>query len=421
MAKLCSNLYEINQQVEFLLKEDLYKDCSTIEDIKKRFDEIILSHKTIKEACYILHNKDVKENGDAVAPHFHIFIKLDKSRNAEETVSKWFSIPLCQVNLASSFCKTNALKWAFMVLYSIHYPSSSKSSQKLKDGEKHLYEINECKTFGFNLEDYINQLQELKDNENKIALEKKQLKEEEENFDLLLTDYAEGKIQYFELMDSISTRIKIKYINKIESASKIRAKNYAALNQKKKKKIIYVYSKNGGKGKTTFAYYYAEKILKINDRRNIFQSSSQNDPFQDYKDEKVVILDDYRDSTFSYSDLLRLIDPNYSSSGIKSRYYNKVLEADTIIFTSVQNPYDMYQNVEEDKGQFYRRLSEVYILEDDNIFVSIPFKNQADKFVLSGSQKLPVSISQVFKEVSIIPETEKDLTDRFQEIFDLFK
>ena len=47
-----------------------------------------------------------------------------------------------------------------------------------------------------------------------------------------------------------------------------------------------------------------------------------------------LILDDLRPSCIGLSDLLKMLD-NHTSSSVKSRYYNKVLECKLIIITSI--------------------------------------------------------------------------------------
>jgi adenosyl cobinamide kinase/adenosyl cobinamide phosphate guanylyltransferase len=110
-------------------------------------------------------------------------------------------------------------------------------------------------------------------------------------------------------------------------------------------------------GKTTWAKEYCKQHNK-----DFYVSSSDNDPLQDYKGQKVLILDDARDSTFSFNNLLKLLD-NHTSSSVKSRYNNKVFNGDTIIITSVIPINKWYKNnlerpVEEERlKQLYRRIT----------------------------------------------------------------
>jgi hypothetical protein len=122
---------------------------------------------------------------------------------------------------------------------------------------------------------------------------------------------------------------------------------------------------NKGTGKTTFAKWYCEQK-----NLDYALSSSSNDPLQDYKGQKVLILDDLRDDAFKLSDLLKLLD-NHTSSSTRSRYNNKVFNGDLIIITTTRPLNQWYQgeNVRnEDKGQLYRRIKSYIHFEKDNFF-----------------------------------------------------
>lgn len=106
-----------------------------------------------------------------------------------------------------------------------------------------------------------------------------------------------------------------------------------------------------GTGKTTFAKNYCDSVHK-----HYCISSSSNDPLQDYRGEEVLILDDLRDNSFPFSDLLKFLDNHTKSTG-RSRYHNKAFIGDTIIITSPRPITDWYFNVSsEDRHQLYRRV-----------------------------------------------------------------
>lgn len=108
-----------------------------------------------------------------------------------------------------------------------------------------------------------------------------------------------------------------------------------------------------GTGKTTYA-----KQIAAENGYSVFISSGSNDILDDYKGEDCIILDDLRPSCIGLSDLLKMLDNNTSSS-VKSRYRNKVLECKMIIITSVLPLEQFYKGVFESENepieQFKRR------------------------------------------------------------------
>lgn len=114
---------------------------------------------------------------------------------------------------------------------------------------------------------------------------------------------------------------------------------------------VMFFSGETGTYKTTYAKQYCK-----NDNKSFCISSSNNDPMQDYKGEDVLILDDIRDTTFAFNDLLKVLD-NHTNSTISSRYSNKAFIGDTIIITSSIPLSEWYFNESrEDKEQLRRRI-----------------------------------------------------------------
>lgn len=136
-------------------------------------------------------------------------------------------------------------------------------------------------------------------------------------------------------------------------------------NVTRKIKVIYIYGKSGI-GKTRFAKDYCKSLYPDEEP---YITSSSNDPLQDYKGQKALIWDDFRDSHFRFSDLLKFLDPYTRSSG-KSRFYNKPFLGDIIILTSTQRMDFLYKGVSdqsEDMRQLRRRISEFHEFVGDRI------------------------------------------------------
>lgn len=127
-----------------------------------------------------------------------------------------------------------------------------------------------------------------------------------------------------------------------------------------------------GTGKTRMA-------KKLFDEQNIdyFVAGSSKDPLQNYAGQEALILDELREDTFSYADLLKILDPyNYEKVGA-SRYSDKTLIVHTIIVTTPYSLKEFYNNVRRGNRplnqkvdtflQLARRLSLLLKFKEDSL------------------------------------------------------
>lgn len=132
-------------------------------------------------------------------------------------------------------------------------------------------------------------------------------------------------------------------------------------------------SGNSGTGKTTLA----KKIASCFAQDNYCFASSSNDPLQDYYDEKVFIIDDFRPQQYDFIDLLALLDPYARTRTYRSRYKNKTLATELIIITSVIdldsvfNYYHVYTH--EDVRQLRRRIDQSIIMATNNKYPDLNY------------------------------------------------
>lgn len=142
--------------------------------------------------------------------------------------------------------------------------------------------------------------------------------------------------------------------------------------------VLYFYGKTGI-GKTSYALDYCKAVYP---NEEPCLTSSSNDPLQDYKGQKSMIWDDFRDSQFRFADLLKFLDPHTRSSG-KSRYTNKHFLGDLIIITSTQRLDYLYKgcdNNSEDLMQLRRRISQYHEFVEDKIRIYLYDGNNHYKF-----------------------------------------
>jgi hypothetical protein len=105
---------------------------------------------------------------------------------------------------------------------------------------------------------------------------------------------------------------------------------------------------DGGCGKTS----YAKELFKKRGF-DFCLSSASNDPFQDYKGQNGLLLDDFRDRVILYEDLLKVLD-NHNSSSMYSRFNNKVFMGKMIIITSCVPLCSWYKSGVRRDGQTMR-------------------------------------------------------------------
>lgn len=182
----------------------------------------------------------------------------------------------------------------------------------------------------------------------------------------IIEKIANGEITPNNYQEKIPVDLYAKYSQAIKNAFQHTAdKIISDINREIK--VIYIYGRSGI-GKTTYAKAYC-KAVHPDEEPCI--SSSGNDSLQDYKWQKSLILDDFRDSHFKYSDLIKFLDPHTRSSG-KSRYVNKHFLGDLIILTSTQALDMIYkgcENTTENMKELRRRITEYHEFKDTKIVI----------------------------------------------------
>lgn len=318
--RIRSSICEVENDCEYFDKETnamgYFNEEIIIEGIKILFDKI-------EKYCYILHDKDVNEDGTPKHAHYHLFLQFSQQVDFS-VVAKAFKQKENRIQKIAA----NSFKGA--IHYLVHF----------KEPDKHQYNPDEVKA-NFDYKKYIEDLK------NQVS-KTKRLSQIREGIET-------GKIRRFNLYDFISMEEYAKYYNSIERYFKYRD---IILSKKQiQKKCIFITGPSGC-GKTEFAKAWSEK-------RNLscFVTGSSNDPLQGYGGEDVLVLDDLRGSVFSFSDLLKLLSNN-TNTAVQSRYYNKLLQCEYIFITSVIDIEDFYKNVFEHEDepivQLKRRCS-IYI------------------------------------------------------------
>lgn len=330
-------LMEIVQQVEYLTEEQIKKGivCSYIQDY-----------------CYILHDKDVLEDGTPKKAHWHIYLRLKDSTDSKY-IAKAFEVEEQYINKVKG-------KWVDVLLYSTHKNRP----------EKHQYDDNEV-TSNFDFA-------KVRDAEEKKKISNNRLSEIIELID-------NGTIREYNYFNYITMSEYTKYKRQIDMAFKYRLDRMKG-DKTRMLNCIFI-TGTSGCGKTTYA-----KMLAEEKKMSYYISSGSNDVLDDYAGEDCLILDDLRPSCMGLSDLLKMLDNNTASS-VKSRFKNKVLECKMIIITTVLPIENFFKNVftEEPESaiQLYRRC-QMYIHMDNKDMKVFLWNHKNSMYVMYGQYPNPV-------------------------------
>lgn len=359
-------LCEIVQQMEYV----------DLELIKSVLEE----KKCIRDYAYIIHNKDKDTK-----KHIHIAIRFTNSYDTKY-ISNWFNIPEQYIGKVKG-------KWSDMLNYLTHRNAPDKFQYD---------DIEVVSNFDWTVE--------------------RDGKGSDSRKNEIMNRIVSGDIREYNIHKEIDIIEYDKYKRSIENAFVYRQKILSEKSDREME-VIFITGKSGS-GKTTYA-----KMLCDNKDYSYFVSSSSNDPFDGYLGQDAIILDDLRGSSFTFADLLKITD-NHTSSAVKSRYKNKVLECKLLIITSIMPIDEFYKNIfesaEEPLEQFKRRCQTYIKMEKERMTV-YGFDNNTMDYHRFGVSKNPVvqkfafeNANSLNKRLEIIKDTlcgiEFDDSFEFEEV-----
>ena len=342
------------------------KQMEIVQDVDKmRVDvqKVLMERKTVKKWAYIIHDKD-----DTRA-HYHIYLNFGNSSVNTEDVAKWFELGYVDekgvAKTGVQFIEKVKGRYTDMLLYLTHGNDSQQN--------KHQYSPDEVKAnFDF--------------------------KTEIENAKILGNFEKYSYAQQLQYVYKLPNSERAAAFSKLEKLYKLHCE-WLSLQSDRNIEVVFVCGK-GGAGKT----YYAKKLLDCLDYDYCISSSS-NDPFQDYKGQNAIILDDLRDKAFEFEDLLKILDNNTASS-VRSRFANKVFNGKMIVITTTVPLWYWYSHLRTNSNdtliQLYRRISCYVVVTHDEITV----------YDELGTDGRPKGLGMIFKnELSNRPKTVEKKTD----------
>ena len=268
-----------------------------------------------------------------------------------------------------------------------------QNSKSLKNSVQYLVHMNSPEKYQYQWEDIITNTKEL----NKYQLKSKVSEELDINF--YIDEISKGNIREYEYPIKIPALIYSKFGSRIDRAFKMYYDKFSMDNERHIE-VEFVFGA-GGTGKTWFA-----KTSCIMNNESYCISSSSNDVMQDYKGQDVLILDDLRDDSFKFADLLKILD-NHTRSSMSSRYRNKCFIGTRIVITSNMNINEWYKSKsKEDLHQLRRRIKSLMIFS--NSFVSFYRYNEYEQIY-----KYCNEIENIFKTVPVKEEEEFKVDSRY--------
>lgn len=353
----------------------------------------------------IIHDKDIDENNEVIAPHLHLVMQFENARSLD-------SLAKIIIQEPERFEKWNgSVNNAYS--YLIHKTNDASD----------LYQYDSKEVIA-NF-DYV---QLIDDISNKVTSRKKI--NDSQVINNILDLMYEGKITKVDAEKKLTGSQYAKAQSKIDAVHLKRLELNAKLWSDEKKitgesiTIIWLYGLSGT-GKTRLAKTYANQLTK-----NYFISGSSRDPFQKYNSESVVILDELRPTQFGYSDLLKMLDPFNEDAMAASRYFDKPLTADFFIITSPYCPKTFYDvlsikndfDVTVDQfNQLLRRISIVERITKDHIYlntysdINYEFKDVNEHVIknpftpnISNKQHSVIESTELFSQINRIEEERND-------------
>lgn len=308
------------------------KQCEIVcypESVKQTEIDKIIKHSRVSKYFYALHDKDVDKHGELKKEHYHIYLKFKDSVDTDTIISG--------TNIKSNMVNKIHGTWGDCILYITH----------TNRPDKHQYGVDIVKS-NFNFKE--DHEKEVKNIGNKRTRTKKHL------IDLI----NKKEITRKNLFGSVNIHEYVKYKKYLEEA--LEYVEEKAFNYNRTLEVIFI-AGNAGAGKTTLAKYIAQQK-----GQDYIIKKGTKDPFDGLHNEECLIFDDIKPDTLTLSKFIDLTD-NHTAASYGSRYKDKKVMIETIIFTSsldIMTFFNSLQGTEnQDPQQFFRRVENYIVIHND--------------------------------------------------------
>ena len=331
-ARKENNMPDIRSQILMFTQQLKHLDCSKEELIEK-----VKQLPYLDQYAFITHDKDVKENDTSVSPHIHLVLCF-KQRVRIPQIAKELKQKAQYFEAMTKRGKDIETSRNNAMAYLIHQTAQAKKQGK--------YQYNPSEVIAnFNYVRLINELKQAT-----FYLPKQ-----------VLADFNAGNIDKLEALkrikESNSPRIPqyVTTLNKMEEINnKAKQVDWIKKHEKSKKSItiIWIFG-SAGVGKTELAKHIA---MKYSTNNNYDFTGSTRDLFQNIGTSSSLIIDEIRPKDIKFNDLLKITDPYNYRKFAPSRYHDKAIIADTIIFTSPYSPIQFFNHYKLDNNDSFKQL-----------------------------------------------------------------
>lgn len=307
---------------------------------RDKFNSLLaIVEKNSREHAYALHVADEQAGFE----HWHLGCTLHSSRTIDDVVGWFSSVDGIQKN---SIEKIRS-HWKTYLCYILH-----RTREAIAQGKSAPSEYGGSADFDTALKDY----------------------ETKGECDTLISDILAGKVLEYQfhmntsLVESIIAKgwyTKVKQA--FESAEKNKLARSSSLAEERKQ--CWIFGK-AGSGKTELAKWFCRSQGFADE--DIYVTSSGQNPFDDYKGQPCIVVDDIDADTMTAKTALKLADC-FTGSAVKARYSNKVIFAKVVVFTSTIAPQNWWKGVASERvdGNVYQLLRRLNLgswhIEDSTI------------------------------------------------------
>ena len=267
-----------------------------------------------KKYAWIVHDKDVNEQGEPVEDHVHLMLSYENARSINN-IAKTLGDEPQRIEIWKGKAENG-------YSYLIHATKDSINKYQYSPAEV---------TANFNYQEEMRRITEEVERSRQAA-----------NIKILLDALYKGEISKEELEKRLNGsqygRIKRQIEDIWSKHLQFQAAEWREEMKRSGKRITVIWiSGEAGTGKTSLAREYAEKS-----KQPYFITGSSRDIFQNYSGEHTIIIDELRADMMKYPDLLRILDPFGIQVMAPSRYSDKPLTCDLILITSPYDPVEFY-------------------------------------------------------------------------------